>query len=349
MENGFVCLQFGESSHSVFDLRHCGFQPPTHLQVCSLEICENPEQPLNIQQTIDVAALISANASHVIDHSELLPEDPLGEYWLHSRRRLSAWLQQLDACRDWQSTADTAPHGWNGYRTLVEEIFLADVLSRVWGAVLTAYDRRRQTSFAEPIAYNVMTGQMQARQIALRSMISAGSSDAERIALIDHTRRRAERWTDVLLGHLVLKYDVEEFAFDPERAREFGHEQANHDVADASRPVWELIFAGLRIAFSTMSRPGARDCHHREIVGAILSTFPSEAFETSGQLKSLARMRLERSRSLPESPATGFLSTYPEKSRSEGFGGLSRNDSTGAPESPGVSFSKAFRNRPPQS
>jgi len=307
---------------------------------------------LNIQQTIDVAALISANSSHVIEHPEPLPEDPLGEYWLHSRRRLSAWLRQLDACRDWQSNEDEAPNGWNGYRTLVEEIFLADVLSRVWGAVLTAYDRRRQTSFAEPIAYNVMTGQMQARQIALRSMVSAGSTAAERIAQIDHIRRRAERWADVLLGHLVLKHDVEEFAFDPDRAREFGQEHANHDVADANRPVWELIFAGLRIAFSTMSRPGARDCHHRDIVGAILGTFPSEAFEKSGQLKSLARMRLERSRTLPDSPAMGFLSTYPENTGSEGFGSLGRDDSTGQPtsaESQGVSFSKAFRNRPPQS
>lgn len=311
---------------------------------------------MNIQQTIDVAALLAAHAPHVIEQPSLLPEAPLGEYWQHSRQRLSAWLQTLEECKNWRANPEQEQTGWTAYRALAEEIFMADVLSRVWGAVLTASDRYRGATFAEPLARNVMLGQMQARQLVLRSMVEAGSEAAEQIVLIDQTRRRAERWSDVLLGHLVLQYDVDEYAFDPDRARDFGQEQAGHDVRDSNRPVWELIFAGLRIAFSATTQRGLRDCHHRELVGAILRTFPIEAFEQNGPLKSMAHLRIERSSTLPEAswpdavrrpgapsdysqrPPTGLIRRTP-----------SRPGEPSADESPGVSFAKAFRNRRHQS
>jgi hypothetical protein len=295
---------------------------------------------LNIQQTIEVAALISAHSAHLIEHAPALPERPLGEYWLHSRNRLSAWL----SCFEKHASQHGDEAGWDRWQGVCEEVFQADILSRVWGAVLTAADRHRKLTLAEPIARNVMIGQMQARHIALRSMVDAGSGHSKRISQIDKVRRRSERWTDVLLGHLVLRYDVDDFAFDASRAREFGEEQTHHEIRRAQSPAWELIFAGMRVAFSAQTvRTTTRDAHHRDIVNTVLRTFPADAFEADGPFKSLAHLRIERGTGIAETAPAPITIGGPVSRTGRQSEPASERSAGTLDGQQGVSFAKARR------
>ena len=49
-------------------------------------------------------------------------------------------------------SADAGRRQWPAIRGVLEEILLAEMLTRVWATVLCAFDRRQGTLEAEPIA-----------------------------------------------------------------------------------------------------------------------------------------------------------------------------------------------------
>ena len=63
-------------------------------------------------------------------------------------------------------------------------------------------------------------------------------------------RPRAERWTDRLVGYLAALEDVSEFAFEPQRAKEFARDLRCQCGEPGSRQVWPLVLASLRAAFT---------------------------------------------------------------------------------------------------
>ena len=106
-------------------------------------------------------------------------------------------------------------------RQLLEEILLAELALRTWTAVLYAYDRRRNSDEAEPIARSILLGHLDVRQRALALLIHCPLIAASEAVELNRLRRRAERWTDLLLGYLGQHYPVRELAFDADRCSEF--------------------------------------------------------------------------------------------------------------------------------
>ena len=107
---------------------------------------------------------------------------------------------------------------WPQFRGVLEEILSGEMLTRVWTAVLCACDRRRHSDEAEPAARSVLIGHMEARHRVLTLLVRGPGIDAEAVLRLNRLRRRAERWTDLLIGHLAGRYAVSEFAFDPPEA-----------------------------------------------------------------------------------------------------------------------------------
>ena len=83
---------------------------------------------------------------------------------------------------------------------------------------------RRGTDEAEPVARSVLIGHIEARHRVLTLMARTPGIDAEAAVKLNRLRRRAERWTDLLVGHLADMHGVSEFAFDPQRARDFAED-----------------------------------------------------------------------------------------------------------------------------
>lgn len=252
---------------------------------------------------VELATIASAYSSHVIESFEPLPSQPLADYWIGSRRRLSRWLRALKHHAELIDATDpkARPERLREAKPLLEEIFAADMLARVWGAVLAAADRRRNSVHSDPVARNVLIGQLQARQFALELMLRVeGSEDVDLLA-VDRLRRHSERWSDVLLGHLVVRYEVADFPFDADRARDFGEQHIAHDIANPDAEVWNLILAGLRLGFapawSTDDHLFGPTC---EIATAVIATFPPSAFQQAGLFKSIVRGRVERGALIPE-------------------------------------------------
>lgn len=251
---------------------------------------------MNNQQTVEIAALISALSRHIVESDVPLPAGMLEKFWDRSNRRLKGWLMALG--RYQRQYANVAPDEhlqmWRDLEPVLEEIFVSEVLTRVWGAALTARDQVRGTQITEPIARNVLLGQLDARKRALQLLVTDTTLGLEHLANIDRIRRRVERWTDLMLGHLVESYQVDDFAFDPVRAREFGAQQLLQSSERPRDQVWVLLLVGLRMAFPEKDVSLPHENLQEEIVASILGCFPPEAFQAAGPFQSILDRRVPK-------------------------------------------------------
>lgn len=260
---------------------------------------------MNLRHTIELAALISAHSEHLLGRSAPLPSVPLQRFWNSSRKRLDRWLAALEEFALELGAPPGTPlqSSWDRIEPVIEEVFVTEVVTRVWGAVLTALDRTRGTQELEPLARNVLLGHLEARRRALGLMVTGAYVSPADVAQIDRKRRRIERWTDFLLGALVERFGVDDFAFDGERARDFGLEQRTRAASQQPGVVWDMILLSLRMAFPVdRARVSPNEDWHQEIVGSILACFPEEAFHPDGPFKSLLRCRIDRSGEQAEGP-----------------------------------------------
>jgi len=229
---------------------------------------------------------------------------------------------------------------WEHCRRLAVEVFVAEPLTRVWTALLVASDRRRAQQLAEPIGRSVFIGHLEARRLCLQAMVDAPDAVLHEVVELDRLRRRVERWTDVLLSPLAATYPVGEFAFSTERAREFAIETSRAEWRAAVR---RLVSAGIQLSFSEggLHIPVLSE-DHLAVAVSVLSCFPSDAVEQTGELKSLRLLRLYRNFRLsdqqvsPQSPAARLAKAADRLSDSLWRGPFDLPE-TGGPR-PGISF-----------
>ena len=179
---------------------------------------------------------------------------------------------------------------WRELEPVLSEIFVSEILTRVWGAILTALDWELSCHDYEPIARNVLIGHLDARRRALILLASDGRVSQEHLARVDQIRRRVERWTDLLLGHLVDHYPVEDFAFEPQRAHDFCSQDLLQSANRPRQQAWNLVLIGLKMAFPEPAEiDPPNELLQHQIVSSMLQCFPPEAFLGDGPFRSLLR------------------------------------------------------------
>jgi hypothetical protein len=249
---------------------------------------------MHARELVELAALVSAHGPVLIQSGKPIPAAGIEQYWTASKVRLDRWAWGL---RRFAGAAEAdAPRRqtqWPEFRGLLEEILSGEMLTRMWTAVLCAYDRSRRRDEAEPAARSVLIGHMEARHRVLTLMVRGPGIDAEAALKLNRLRRRVERWTDLLVGHLAGRYDVSEFAFDPQRAQDFAEDLRDRSRRPGGRQAWPLVLASLQTAFRQglgAESPNA-DLNARLAAG-ILSCFPADLFDSTGLMRSLWLMRL---------------------------------------------------------
>ena len=251
--------------------------------------------PLNLRQTVEFLGLVSEHSPNLIEAKAPLPDDAVGEYRDCSESGMRYWKASLDALprRLSAAPADLRPLIWQQAEAVIIDVLAGGMLARVWGAVLTACDRSRRTVTSERIARSVLAGQLEVQQQVLRLMMDGPYLTLERVSGLDKLRRTIERWTDLLVGHLVKRYALGDFAFDLERALDFGQEQLPENWGTRGNLVWNMYFVCLQSAFPKARLPGGAEAPWREpLIQSILGCFPRELFLEHGVFKSVRLHRL---------------------------------------------------------
>lgn len=243
---------------------------------------------------VELAAFVADHAAGLIETGRPLPDQALVDYWSASKCRLQRWSKSLKqiaapAAADISSERASAASDFaaddavtNVVSAVLAEILTSEVLTRVWAAAATAHDRRRATGDVEPIVRSVYAGHLEARNRTLVVLTrGAGVGPREAVAL-NHLRRRAERWADLLLGRLLLRADVAEFAFDADRAREFAHDFRGQQSWQRGGQAWSLAMASLRASFRGDTLTTGNESLNAQIASAIVGCFGGELFDSTG-------------------------------------------------------------------
>lgn len=261
---------------------------------------------MQIRELVDVAALVALNAPQLAAGSAAPDIEHLQQYWSTSKCRNESWSRALKA---FAGLGAEAPRDnldrWVDVRATLDEIFVSEILTRVWTAVLVTADRRSRVRSAESIARSVFDSHQEARRRALSLLVQGGPLSTQQAVAANRLRRRCERWTDVLLGGLWRLPAARHFAIDAERASDFAIDLSRRRASPGGHLSWKLTLASLRNAFQSGVSPvtANREANAR-VTASILGSFPLDMFDSTGLVQPVWMMRL----SANASDAQGLVS-----------------------------------------
>jgi hypothetical protein len=260
---------------------------------------------MHARDLVELAALVAVNGPVLATCADHVSPSLQEEYWAASRCRLDRWTRVL---RSLEMSAGELPRpatlAWPRIRPLLEEILAGEMLTRLWTAAAALCDQLCGESDLAPVARNVLAGHLEARRRLLTLLADGRALAHDETLAIDHLRRRIERWTDMLLAHFAGAIDIEEFAHEPARARDFASDRDANDDRAQRRLTSQLVLASIRASVATIlsDRSPSADLNRR-IAGAILGHFGAGLLDTSVPPQSLWLQRL----SLAASEAQGMI------------------------------------------
>jgi len=250
---------------------------------------------MHARQLVELAALVSVQGPVLVRGTGRISKTSMEQYWIASKSRQDRWAQSL---KGHYPTAvlparPSARLKSSLLRSVVEEILTGEVLTRVWTAVTCAYDRHHGIDLAEPIARSVLTGHLEARHRVLTLLVCDPGFDTEQAVKLNRLRRRTERWTDMLIGHLAELDDVSEFAIDPYRAKDYADDLGCRSGPGEGQVAWPIVLASLRAAFGGGLSPASPNADlNARIAASIVACFRSGFSDFSGLCQSAWLVRL---------------------------------------------------------
>lgn len=212
---------------------------------------QQPTINWRVGQLAELTAELAGSSAAIIAHADAIDDVALTEFWTHGRKLANRWLQQLATWPDAVPTEDSLC----GFFALSAEILLADMLVRVWSTVLAIQDREHRDGSVRAVLDLVVFNSQHARHRLLELLLT----DPDTFAELDRLRRRCERWTDLLLGPLVVRHGFAHYAYDSRRAWDYGEDAESSPTSDLARKMWK---SGYRAAFTGwfQSVPLGGDC-----------------------------------------------------------------------------------------
>ncbi len=232
---------------------------------------------------VELASIVAAQGPALVHHCRRLSPQGVTRYWIASRCRQDRWLRMLKV----------ADAGRSESGVVLEEIITGEMLTRTWAAVTFAHDRYHQVEEIGPITRSVLVGHVEVRHRALRLLVRWPEPEGTEAVRLNRLRRQTERWTDLLLGYLLGLDDVAEFAFDPQRARDFAEDLSYRNQWQTCGQAWTLVQGSLRETFGRdPDRATPNADLNTAIATGVMACFPAELCEPSSMFGSLWLLRM---------------------------------------------------------
>ena len=126
-------------------------------------------------------------------------------------------------------------------------------------------------------------GHLEARHRALTLLVQGPGINSHEALELNRLRRRAERWTDLLLGQVLLVTDSSPLTFDAELAREFAEELRSQPDWQPGGNAWSLALSSLRAGFHSPRNSTSPYAElNARIASAVIAAFPPDSFDSTG-------------------------------------------------------------------
>lgn len=255
---------------------------------------------MTLRHLAELSALVALQGEQWIVLRQPLSDAILGQYLQSARERQLGW--RTASQRITLSTPRDGVVRAGEWLDLLAEVLVTELLTRVWSAVLCAGDDWRGAVHAGPIARHVLAQVLEARTQQLSRLVHEECSPVGTLLEADLLRRKFDRWTDLLIGELSVKYDVVEFAVDRSRASEFRAQSGSATLSTAA-VTRKLLTAGLRRAVGERSSCRETAAPHRDILHLVLTTLPNTPLDVQRRLQVPAGWPIRRAAAQTALPA----------------------------------------------
>ena len=216
------------------------------------------------------------------------------QYWTASKCRLESWQRALRIFNADLKDRDPWHDPWPATEAVVQEILLSELLTRVWSAVLIQRDRVTHSNELTGIAQGVFISHLEVSNQTLRLLMAQGEESRAGVQKLDRLRRRIERWTDLLLGHLPDESIAIRFAHNRTRMQEFARD-LRQQPAEVQGQARRILLASLATDLKkNTSRYSANPELNRQIAAGVIAFLPAEQFDSTGVPKSADQVRFEQ-------------------------------------------------------
>lgn len=238
------------------------------------------EPSLTVKSLAEIAWFVSRVGRQLIELNAEPSPEALRSFWQNARKLQRHWDDQLNDPR-----LDSATDRQRVENLMAQQL-ITEMVARVWATVLAGIDLQTGRRDLTRVATNAVNGLQQIRHRLLSCLLDQPGDNipAAWTADLDRLRRRCDRWTDLLIGHLCGSIDCFQFAIDGERARDFAEDSQLPDPC--ARPVDLLVAASVRLSFLGQLPDADLDPpEFAALVQSILGSIPEQAFDHSGILK----------------------------------------------------------------
>ncbi len=251
---------------------------------------------MHVRYLVELAAQLSSHGPALMERKQALPRECLLRYWTAAQSRAGDWSRTLKQFNDPDSELlpeQNTSRNWQQVKLAMEEIFLAEVLTRVFAAVAAGIDDARGEVEAAPVVRSVLISHTEARVRGLRALLNGRGVPANDAIELNRLRKRTERWTDILVGSLSRYANVADFAAEPDRAREFAADFSGEKSWQETQTEWALVLASLRTSLAVLWREyqSSEDWNAR-LAESVIGCFDPGMFDETGAFRSLWTTRL---------------------------------------------------------
>ena len=243
----------------------------------------------------EVASWVAFNTNLLVKQSETLSPDSCSQYWSQSKCLQNRWMIALKMFEQDVEDENLNHNPWPAIKIIVQEIFLTELLSRVWSAIMVVHDQQYGKDELTGIAHSIHIGHLETKNRAMRLLLTSDSVDPDTFERLNALRRKVERWTDLLLGQLQDNQVAMQFAFQPKRVKDFYEEFLESSASDnqTRRVLFSASLTEDLRPFTT--KYAANPEINRKIASSLMGCFSADRFDSHGLPKSAQLLWLEKS------------------------------------------------------
>lgn len=249
---------------------------------------------MHARQQSEIAAWLAVLSASLLkstrNHDALLAQ----HYWTNSKIRTGRWNAALKVFAE--DFNDPAPvhNPWPAFEIIAEEIFLSEMLTRIWATYLVSVDIQNQREEYTGLVYSTFIAHVETKNRVFRLMLSAQGKNEAVFERLNQLRRLVEKWTDLFLAWFPQQEVAQQFTFDRKRLNEFVQERGYYDDQQAARQQEILISSMLRGFNQSPSKWSANPELNRRIVDGVLACLDNEAFAGTPVPGSMRQLWVEK-------------------------------------------------------
>lgn len=245
----------------------------------------------------DLAAVVSQHGPAILYQRDEVPPQAVTQYWATSRNRFELWNQTMARYRRAEQSGDfiALRHWWRDHATVIEEVFVTEMLTRVVAALASGLDEAHQVEEITPVTHAIFLTHLEARNRVQQVLLYGRGNSVQVAVRLNRLRQGVERWTDAMIGQLSVRSPkTTRYAIDTSRATDFAEETrayGNHAARKVS--TWLMNAAMHDTLRRRTSEHAALPQANRAVASSVIMMLRPDLFDSVGTLKSLWLHRIQ--------------------------------------------------------